>query len=90
MNAKPSQSDLILAHLKRGGSITQADAYAPPFNCTRLAARIDDLKRAGVDIVAETIVTTTGKRVARYRLRRADEFVVVEGTNQYALFGAGI
>ena len=42
---KPSHMDLIAEHLIANGSITTWDAYA--FGCTRLSARISDLKKLG-------------------------------------------
>ena len=38
-----TQNKAILAHLKKGNSITQKEAYEK-FNCFRLSARINDLR----------------------------------------------
>ena len=65
-----SQSAQILAALERGEALTPLDALRD-FGCMRLGARIWDLKRAGHDIDADDVVTDTGKRVARYRMRKA-------------------
>ena len=62
-----SQAAQILAALERGEAITPLDALRD-FGCMRLGARIWDLKRAGHDIEADTVVTESGKWVARYRM----------------------
>ena len=66
-----SQANKILAHLKAGHSITDNDARRM-FSCSRLAARIHDLKKQGHEITEELV---TGKnqfgedcRFSRYRL----------------------
>ena len=64
-------SALILARLQTGRGITQAEAYED-FGCTRLGARIWDLKQAGIAIVAEieSGYNREGKKVywKRYRM----------------------
>ena len=67
---KESQKAQILAALERGEALTPLDALRR-FGCLRLGARIWDLKRAGHAIGTDTVVTDTGKRVARYRMRKA-------------------
>ena len=62
-----SQSDQIRAALLSGRSLTPLDALED-FGCFRLAARVADLRREGMDIECST-ETTNGKRYARYRLR---------------------
>lgn len=62
-----SQNASILAHLRRGKPITSMDALRL-FGCSRLAARILDLRQAGHPIEGETITTDTGKRVREYRM----------------------
>ena len=66
-----SQKNMILRALKDGRAITQNDAFAW-FACTRLAARIADLRREGYNI---TTTMVNGKnrfgayeRHAQYRL----------------------
>lgn len=54
---KTTQCDRILRHLKEYGSITDLEAYSE-YGIRRLASRIHDLKKRGVDIVLETV---TGK-----------------------------
>ena len=63
-----SQSDQIRAALMLGRSLTPLDALQD-YGCFRLAARIADLRREGMDIecISET---KNGKRYARYQLRR--------------------
>ena len=58
-------ADLLLA----GGKITSLDAFQR-FNCTRLAARIHDLKSMGLTIDKEMIKTKSGKLVAQYSLNQ--------------------
>ncbi len=47
------QNELILAHLRDVGGITQQEA-AQRYGCTRLGARIYDLRHQGHDIRSET------------------------------------
>lgn len=63
-----SQTDQIRAALIFGRSLTPLDALNE-FGCFRLAARVADLRREGLDIECKT-ETTNGKRYARYQLRR--------------------
>lgn len=60
------QTDLIRAHLEAGGEITPLEAL-DRFGCLRLAARIRDLRRDGLEIESMT-GEANGKRFARYRL----------------------
>jgi hypothetical protein len=68
MNTKQTQTKLILRYLKSGRHITPLDALVQ-FGCQRLAARIADLRKAGLDVHSKMIRTLTGKRVASYSLR---------------------
>lgn len=52
--AKQSQRDLILKYLESGKSITQIEA-TEMFGCTRLAARINELRDAGYPIKSKMI-----------------------------------
>lgn len=68
---KQSHCDRIVAYMERQGSITQQEAL-DHIGCTRLAARIADLKKRGYGINSEMV---TGKNrhnetvtYARYRL----------------------
>jgi hypothetical protein len=62
-----SQKQRIKDALELGQTITPLDAMQW-FGCSRLAARIKDLRRDGMDI--ETIIIQKGRtRYASYRLR---------------------
>lgn len=62
--AKPSQEDMILAHLKKGYSLTPLDALKL-FGCFRLGARIWSLKK--VHRIEKTMISVgKGKSVASY------------------------
>lgn len=64
-----TQTDAIRSYLLSGHSLTPIDAL-DKFGCFRLAARIDELRKAGLDI--ETIKEKkNGKSYARYRVRQA-------------------
>lgn len=82
MSAEPSelsQADQILAHLEAGGTLTQMEATVK-FGCTRLAARIWDLRGRGIEVRERRVRVGLGKWVSEYsiapkkveRLRRAD------------------
>lgn len=62
-----SQTAQIFRHLEAGNSITQLEAI-PLCGCTRLAARIRELREANVDVVSWT-VEENDKRFSRYALR---------------------
>ena len=66
--SKRSQCDEILQWLQEGHSITHLDCERM-FDCSRLAARINDLENRGW-IIRRTTVTTpvTRKRITRYYL----------------------
>ena len=66
-----SQNEAIKAALLSGRSLTPLDALQD-FGCFRLAARIADLRREGMDIECIN-ETKNGKRYARYQLRRRYE-----------------
>ena len=66
-----TQNQLILEHLQKGCTITQKMAYRAPFYCTRLSARICDLRGDNHNILSDTIKYSckrTGRtvRYARY------------------------
>jgi hypothetical protein len=63
---KKTQNELILDYLQKGKSITPLDALNK-FGCFRLAARISDLRKDGLNI-ATKYVTKEGKNYASYRL----------------------
>ena len=65
-----SQSEVILAALRRGESLTSLAALEQ-FGCMRLASRINDLKVAGHRIDANTVTGPNGKRYASYSMPSA-------------------
>lgn len=72
-NEKTSQTQngKILKALLNGERLTQLDAYTR-FNCTRLGARIYDIKNMNEEyknkLVDRWVVLPNGKRVKEYRL----------------------
>lgn len=68
-----SQCERILQYIEDYGSITQLDALRE-FGCMRLASRISDMRKMGINIVRdmETSNNRYGEKVtyARYRLER--------------------
>lgn len=66
-----SQHDLIISYITTHGSITPMDAF--PLGITKLATRVSELRRRGVefDITMEKSHNKYGKavRYARYRLK---------------------
>lgn len=70
-----SQADRIRQHLEGGDSLTQQDAL-DLYRCSRLAARIGDLRQLGLPIETESITVETryGRTtVARYRLAQTGQ-----------------
>lgn len=70
-----SQKQAILNRLMSGGSITAMEALRD-FGCYRLASRISDLRKDGVDIkktMEEGLSAITGKtvRYARYSINNS-------------------
>ena len=69
---KATQKSVILAHLKRFGSIEPLTALRE-YGCYRLGARIADLRHDGHNIITETMTSVsriTGRPVhfAKYKL----------------------
>ena len=66
-----TQNSKILKALLNGERLTQLDAYTR-FNCTRLGARIYDIKNMTEEyknqVVDRWVVLPNGKRVKEYRL----------------------
>lgn len=62
-----SQCKLIEQWLLDGHSITQLDALNL-FGCFRLASRIHDLRKQGMNITATKIQTPSGKYITQYSL----------------------
>ena len=64
-----TQLNQVLSHLKQGRSITQIDAIRL-FNCYRLSAIIEKLRRQGCDIVTYNEPNLNNKGThARYELK---------------------
>jgi hypothetical protein len=68
-----SQNELILDHFLSGKTLTPMKALHV-YGCTRLAARVYELKRRGHDIQAEYKVDEMGRGYAEYRLALRDRF----------------
>lgn len=65
-----TQNEMIRKHLEEGRSLTPIDALNL-YGCFRLATRIFELKKSGMDIETEMVENkSTGKRYARYFLRK--------------------
>ena len=62
-----TQCNRILAHLKKGLTITSLEALQM-FGCMMLASRIHDLRVRGENIVVEKVKLANGKSVAQYHL----------------------
>ena len=61
---KQTYSQIIMAHLMAGKTITNMQAY-DEYSITCLSQRISELRASGVNIVDE-MVTQNGKRFKRY------------------------
>ena len=66
-----SQNGQILKHLQSVGPLTSLDALTL-FGCSRLAARIADLKNKGYPIRSRFVDLPNGKRVSEYSIRPED------------------
>lgn len=62
-----TQCNRILAHLKKGLTITSLEALQM-FGCMRLASRISDLRKRGENIVVDRVKLANGKSVAQYHI----------------------
>lgn len=51
---KPTQCERIIQYMKDFGSITTHQAFTD-LGCTRLASRVNDLKKQGYDIKSEFV-----------------------------------
>ena len=67
-----TQNKQIFEWLKNGNRVNQLMSY-DQFGCTRLAARIYDLKQMGHTIGKYTIVTPNKKQYAEYYLQKEKE-----------------
>lgn len=64
---KRSQNQIILEHLQKNKHITPLEALGV-YGVYRLASRIDELRKAGHNIVTERVRDLLGKQYARYSL----------------------
>lgn len=55
----------IAAHIESGKTITALEAL-DLFQCNRLAARVNELRRRGLAITSKMIRLPNGKRIAQY------------------------
>lgn len=67
-----SQTTDILAHLEQRGSITAIEALEF-YGCFRLAARINDLRGDGHNIMTADVALPNGKHIAKYHLVKKGE-----------------
>jgi hypothetical protein len=65
-----SQNQVLLKHLRSNEYITQLEAIGL-YRVFNLKGRIDELRKAGHDIVTDMRTDATGKRYARYVYRAA-------------------
>ena len=71
-----TQNQQIKEYLEAGNKITPIEALNM-FGCFRLASRISDLKKQGLDIKTDMVLDpNTGKQYASYRLVREKKMVV--------------
>lgn len=78
-----SQRDAILAALQRGDRLTQLDALQR-FGCSRLAARIAEIKKLGHPVVMRWV--SKGKKTfAEYYLPETCNAVEIDGVIHYRL-----
>lgn len=65
MNMTKNQTQQIKSHLNRGWKLTPLQALEK-YGCMRLAARIGELRNAGMNIITRK-VTRNGKTFAEYQ-----------------------
>jgi hypothetical protein len=62
-----TQNRLILDYLRTGQTLTPSEALRL-FGCFRLAARCNDLKRKGYNVICRLIDVGNGKHCGEYKL----------------------
>lgn len=76
VNSKPTQAQRVLDYIKEFGSITQVEALRD-IGCMRLASRISELRKQGIDIIGKTeaVHNRYGEKcyIKRYMVRENDE-----------------
>ena len=70
-----TQTDKVLLHLEKRGSLTPLQAM-DQYGIMRLAARIGELRREGHDIASEPFRTPGGATVSRYRLIEEPQMIL--------------
>lgn len=68
MTGFPTQNEMVLNHMRDYGSITPLQALRL-YGCFRLGARIYDLKRKGINVVAK-IIKNKKKHFASYSIEK--------------------
>lgn len=63
--AKPTQTEIVLKHLLRKGSITSWEAIEK-YKITRTAARINELRNLGHDIKSMPMTSKKNKKFVKY------------------------
>ena len=66
-HSKHTQRWLVQTHLESGRTLTALEAL-DKYGINRLAARVNELRNAGVDVKSRMVETPSGKRVAEYWL----------------------
>jgi hypothetical protein len=64
-HSKHTQRWLVQTHFEAGGTLTALEAL-DKYGINRLAARINELRNAGVPVQSRMVTVTSGKRVAEY------------------------
>ena len=64
-NKKPTQCEKILKYMEENGSITQYEAMLD-LGVMRLASRISEMRKNGIDIKVEQIAVKNRYRETRY------------------------
>lgn len=69
---KATQCEMLLDYLHKYGNITQLEAIRA-FGCSRLAARVSDLRDDGYPIITEINPLKGAKKYAIYRLNEEED-----------------
>jgi len=72
MSRLSSQNAMILNFLESGGSLTPIEALEK-FQCFRLAARMNDLRKKGYVIQTEILKDDNGKSYASYSIPKTEK-----------------
>jgi len=66
-----TQKQQISQHLQSGKSLTPLESLNL-HQCFRLASRIDELRKDGLNIITTMVKTESGKHIASYKLERIE------------------